>query len=148
MKRFILAAFVFLAVSATTVWAQDVPVISKEEKESAKLQETLEKDREKLEQLYLDREVLIADKNRKHNQAVSAAEKNTKTAKTLSNEVDSKSKAKKAKKAAKQAESKAKSASKADSKVTKNEDQIAKLEKNIQKNEAKLKKLESKMNVN
>lgn len=151
MKRFILATFIFMAVSAATVWAQqpaDISALSKEQKELIKLQQTLEKDREKLERLYLDRDVLIAEKNKKHKEAVSAANKNTKTARNLSKEVDSKNKAKKAQKAAKKAESKAKSASKADSRVAKNEEQIQKLEKSIQKNEAKLRKMETKISGN
>ncbi|NLX66074.1 MAG: hypothetical protein GXZ19_04775, partial [Bacteroidales bacterium] len=77
MRKFIFAAFLFMAVSVTSAWAQQPTELSKEEKEFVKLQETLEKDKEKLQKLYLEKEVLIADKNKAHSEALSAAEKNT-----------------------------------------------------------------------
>ena len=99
MKRFILTTLIFIVIySLTAVWMKqpaDISALSKEQKQLADLQLKMEKDREKLEKLYLDREVLIAEKNKKHREAVSAAEKNTQTASSLSKEVDSKSKAKK-----------------------------------------------------
>ncbi|WP_298648952.1 hypothetical protein [uncultured Proteiniphilum sp.] len=77
MKRFILASLIFIAVSSATVRAQqpkDISMLSKEQKELADLQIKLEKDREKLTKLYLEKEVLVAEKNKKHNEAVSATE--------------------------------------------------------------------------
>lgn len=151
MRKFISLTLIFMAVSVVTVWAQqsaDISELSKEEKQFIKLQETVEKDKEKLTKLYKDNELLISERNRKQHEAVTAADRNTQTAKSLSKDIESKSKAKSAKKAAKQAESKAKSARKADSKVAKNESQITKLEKSIQKNEEKLRKLELKLTGN
>lgn len=149
MKRFISLALIFIAVSSITVWAEqpaDISTLSKEQKQLAELQLKLEKDNEKLAKLSQEKEALIAKRNRKHHEAVSAADKNTQTAKSLSKDIDSKSKAKKA---AKETDSKAKSSRKADSRVVeKNEQQIKKLEKSIQKNEAKLRKLETKLTGN
>lgn len=151
MRKFILLPLILMAVSTVTVWAQqaaDTTEFSKEEKQFFKLKETVEKDKEKLTQLYQNNEQLISERNRKQQEAGTAADRNTKSARKLSKESDNKGKAKKATKAAKQAESKAKAASKADAKVAKNEGQIKKLEKSIQKNEEKLRKLELKLSDN
>ena len=145
MKRNLLAVLILTAFFSVKAWAQQPAPVSKEEKEIAKLQLKLTEDRDKLSQLYQDKDKQETARDKKQTDALSAADKNAEMAQKLSNDSGNKSKAKKAKKSAKKAESKAKSARKADSRVKQTEKKIRKLEKSIPKDEAKLKKLQAKV---
>ncbi|MBX3239690.1 MAG: hypothetical protein KIT80_20570 [Chitinophagaceae bacterium] len=151
MKKTLLAGLVtfVLFFSGNSLLAQTNPVdpalISKEQKEIVKLQAKLLEDREKLADLYREKEKNTAQRDKKQADAQNAADKNADMARRLSNETESKQRARSAKKAANKASSEAKAARKAASRVEKNEKAIRNLERTIEKNEKKLEKLEQKV---
>jgi len=138
-----------MVIAYGTVSAQENPVdpalISKDQKEIVKLQAKLLEDREKLSELYKSKEKYLSEKDKKQADAQAAADKNEQMAKRLSNDTESKKRARSAKKAANSASSEAKAARKAASRVDKNAKEIERLEKQIEKNEKKLEKLQQKV---
>ncbi len=151
MKKILLRNLMMMVLffSIGSLFAQqkhvDPALISKEQKEIVKLQTTLLEDREKLAELYKAKEKYTRERDKKQEEAQAAADKNQDMARRLSNDTESKKRAKNARKAASRAASEAKAARKANTRLEKNEKDIKKLEGKIEKNEKRLEKLESKV---
>lgn len=148
---FILPALLVLCFIGNAQSSRSNPVdpalISKEQKQIVKLQASLLESREKLSELYKDREKYILEKKKTQDDAQDAADKNADIASRFSDNADSKKYARRARKAAREAASEAKAARKAADRLEKTEKKIRSVEKDIEKDEERLEKLQNKRGV-